>query len=53
MMEPDHQPLDPILAAALVMRVIDDIDESTEDEREALLSALLCAAWGNLNALSQ
>lgn len=52
-MEPDHQPLDPILAAALVMRVIDDIDESTQDEREALLSALLCAAWGNISSLSQ
>ena len=52
-MEPDHQPIDPILAAALVMRAIDDIDESTEEEREALLSALLCSSWGNLNALSQ
>jgi hypothetical protein len=52
-MEPDHQPLDPILAAALVMRVIDDIDESTEEQREALLSALLCAAWGNVCSLSQ
>jgi len=52
-MEPDHQPLDPIVAAALVMRAIDDIDESTENEREALLSALLCAAWGNLCSLSQ
>lgn len=52
-MEPDHQPLDRILAATLVMRAIDDIDESTEDEQEALLSALLCAAWGNLHALAQ
>jgi len=53
-MEPEqHQPLDPILAAALVMRVIDDIDESTEEESEALLSALLCAAWGNMCSLNQ
>jgi len=52
-MEPDHQPLDPILAAALVMRAIDDIDESTEEEQEALLSALMCSAWGNLCALNQ
>ncbi len=54
-MEPEqHQPpLDPILVAALVMRAIDDIDESTEEEREALLSALLCAAWGNLCSLNQ
>lgn len=53
-MEPEqHQPLDPILVAAVAMRAIDDIDESTEEEREALLSALLCAAWGNFCSLNQ
>jgi len=52
-MEPDHQPLDPILLAALVMRAVDDIDQSTEEQRESLLSALMCAAWGNLCSLSQ
>ncbi len=52
-MEPEPQPLDPIQTAALVMRTVDDIDESTEDDREALLSALVCAAWGNRWSLNQ
>jgi len=52
-MESDHQPLDPILVAALVMRAIEDIDQSTEEQQESLLSALVCAAWGNLCSLSQ
>jgi hypothetical protein len=52
-MESDPQPLDPILVAALVVRTIDDIDESTEEQRESLLSALVCAAWGNLCSSSQ
>ncbi|HTQ68074.1 MAG TPA: hypothetical protein VMI13_05235 [Solirubrobacteraceae bacterium] len=52
-MESEHQPLDPILAAALVTRTIEDIDQSTEEESESLLSALVCAAWGNLCSLSQ
>ena len=41
-----HSPFDPVFTAALVLRAIDDIDESSEEDREALLSALLCAAWG-------
>jgi hypothetical protein len=52
-MEPDHQPFEPIRAAALVARAIDDIDHTTEEQREALLSALLCAAWGNVCSLNQ
>jgi len=52
-MEPQDWPSDPISAAALVMRVIDDVDESTEEERDALLSDLLCAAWGSICAQNQ
>ena len=52
-MEPDIWPLDPFSTAALVMRVIDDIDESTEDEQVALLSDLMSAAWGSIWAQNQ
>jgi hypothetical protein len=52
-MEPDQQPLDPMLVAGLVMRAIDDIDESTDEDREELLAALLSAAWGNPSSLAQ
>jgi hypothetical protein len=52
-MDPGETPLDPITAAALVSRAIDDIDVSTEEQREALLSDLLCAAWGSVRAQNQ
>ncbi len=52
-MEPNIWPLDPIYAAALVVRAIDDIDESTEEEQVALLSDLMQAAWGNVWAQNQ
>jgi len=52
-MEPNNWPLDPISAAALVVRVIDDIDASSEEQRDALLSDLLCAAWGSIRAQNQ
>lgn len=44
-MEPND--LDPASAAALVVRVIDAIDHSTEEERDRLLLDLLFAAWGH------
>lgn len=53
MMEPNSWPVDPVSAAALVLRVIDEIDASDDEERDALLSALLCAAWGNAWAQNQ
>ena len=53
MMEPSLPPLDPESGAALVVRVIDDIDESDEERRNALLSDLLCAAWGSIRAQNQ
>jgi hypothetical protein len=52
-MEPDIWPLDPASAAALVVRVIDDVEESSEEDRDKLLSELLCAAWGSLWAQNQ
>ena len=52
-MDPDDRPLDRIRAAALVARAIDDIDASTEEQSEALLSDLLCAAWGSIQAQNQ
>jgi hypothetical protein len=52
-MEPDGRPSDPVSAAALVIRVIDDIDKSDDEERDHLLSDLLCAAWGCIWAQSQ
>jgi hypothetical protein len=52
MMEP-NRPLDPITAAALVSRVIDDIDATDVEGRDALLADLLAAAWGSLTAQNQ
>jgi hypothetical protein len=53
MMEPDIWPLDPQSTAALVVRTIDDIDNSSEAERDELLANLLCAAWGSIAAQNQ
>jgi hypothetical protein len=52
-MEPKDWPLDPISAASLVMRVIEDVDTSSEEQRDALLCELLDAAWGSLWAQNQ
>jgi len=52
-MEPESWPLEPASAAVLVMRVIDDIDASDEEQRDILLSDLLCAAWGSIWAQNQ
>ena len=52
MMEPDNRPLDSI-TAQLVIRVVDDIDTSSEEQRDALLCDLLCAAWGSVRAQNQ
>jgi hypothetical protein len=37
----------------LVVRAIDDIDQRSEEQRDALLLDLLCAAWGNPSARNQ
>ncbi len=52
-MEPEIWPLDPQSAAALVARVIDEVDESSEEQRDELLCELLYTAWGNIWAQNQ
>ena len=52
-MDWDRWPLDSVSVAAVVVRAVQDIDESTEDESLALLSDLLCAAWGTRLAQDQ
>jgi hypothetical protein len=46
-------PLDPTSAAALVARVIVDIDESDEETRGVLMSELCLTAWGSVRAQAQ
>jgi hypothetical protein len=53
MMESDSGPVDAIPDATLVARVAGDIDQSDAEQRDALLSDLLCAAWPTLTAQSQ
>ena len=52
-MEPEIWPLDPASAAALVVRVVEDLDASSEEQRDALLCELLATAWGSLWAQNQ
>jgi len=52
-MEPNDWPLDAVSNAMLVARAIADIDASGEEEQCALLSELLCAAWGSVWAQNQ
>ena len=53
MTECDSGPVDATPDAAVVARVAGDIDHSDKDQRDALLSDLLCAAWPTLTAQSQ
>jgi hypothetical protein len=53
MMEPDGWQLDSASAAALVVRTVDDIDGRSDEQRDALLAALLCAAWPGPQAQDQ
>lgn len=53
MMEPNDWTLDPGAADALVVRVIDDIDERDDELHDALLCDLMCAAWGSVVAQNQ
>jgi len=50
---PDAWPLDAVSAAMLVVRAVDDIDQSNDEQRGALLSDLLCGAWGSPSAQNQ
>jgi hypothetical protein len=48
----DSWPLES-MSAELVARVVRDIDRRTEDETVVMLSELLCASWGSLEAQNQ
>ena len=53
-MEPNNWPLDGVSGAELVVRVLDSIDDASDDEQRAvLLSDLLSAAWGSVLAQKQ
>ncbi|HUB74601.1 MAG TPA: hypothetical protein VL979_11260 [Solirubrobacteraceae bacterium] len=52
-MESRDWPCDPVANAALVVRVVDDLDASSEEQRDTLLCELLCAAWGSILAQNQ
>jgi hypothetical protein len=52
-MESNDWPLDPVATGALVVQTVDEIDASTEEQRDLLLSDLLCAAWGSVWAQNQ
>ena len=53
MMESDSGPVDAIPDAALVARVAGEIDHRESEQRDELLSDLLCAAWPTPTAQSQ
>ena len=44
-MEPDSGPLDAVSAAALVARVVPEIERRRDEDLLVLLSDLLCTAW--------
>jgi hypothetical protein len=52
-MEPNEQSLDRLSLAALVVRAIDDLDASSEEQRDALLCELQFIAWGSIQAQNQ
>ena len=52
-MERDSLPSDPIDDAALVARVVNQIDKRSREQSDALLCDLLCAAWGTSTAQNQ
>jgi hypothetical protein len=52
-MDHDGTPLDSMAAAALVVRVVCEIDERSFEQRDILLTDLLCAAWPSCTAQDQ
>jgi hypothetical protein len=50
-MEPNG--LDPVDNAALVVHAIEDIDQSSDGQRDSLLTELLCVVWGGPPAVNQ
>lgn len=53
MRDSDREPLSPALAADLVARVIDEVDQHSGERRDQLLLDLLCAAWPSRLAQEQ
>jgi hypothetical protein len=45
MRDPEEWPGDASSADELVARVVRDVDETSDQQRDTLLSDLLCAAW--------
>ena len=52
-MDSENPLQDPVAVASAVVRTIEEIDASTEEQRDELLCALLCAAWGSIRAQNQ
>ena len=52
-MDPRDWPLDPVAAAAVVVRVIEEVDASSDDQLDELLYQLVSTAWGSLWAQDQ
>ncbi len=52
-MEHDSGPPDAAATSERVRRVIDELDNTSEEDSLTLLSELLCAAWGSLAAQNQ
>ena len=52
-MGPEGWPLDAASAAALVVRVVEEVEHRSEEESDVLLSDLLCAAWPSCWAQDQ
>ena len=50
-MESESWPSEPVAAAALVARLIEEINASSEQQRRDLLEIFLSAAWGCRKAL--
>jgi hypothetical protein len=52
-MDPPNWPLDRKSTVALVQRTVADIDASSDEDRDALLTDLLYAVWGTMLAQNQ
>jgi hypothetical protein len=52
-MEAHDQPLDPVSAAELVVRTVEESARRTEHDTDVLLADLLCAAWPSRSAQDQ
>ena len=46
-------PLDGVITAVFLVQAIQEIDQSTEVDREVLLATVLCAAWPTRRSQNQ